>query len=75
MPRYKILEKSYFNDRIYEEGEEVEFDHAPGFNLEPIDAAAKKRKAEMDEKGKSYSPKDPNFISDMIAKNNETNAV
>lgn len=46
MPRYRVLEKSFLNNRIHEEGAEVEFDGNPGSNLEPLDAAARKAVAE-----------------------------
>lgn len=45
MPRYRVLETSYINDRIYNQGEEVEYDGRVSDNLEPIDKAAKKMAA------------------------------
>lgn len=36
MPQYKVLQKSYINNRIVEEGEIVEYDGKPGTNLELI---------------------------------------
>lgn len=41
MARYRVLEKSYINDRLVETGEEVEYEGLPGHNLEPLDKAAK----------------------------------
>lgn len=41
MARYRVLERSYINDRLVEAGEEVEFDGLPAHNLEPLDKAAK----------------------------------
>jgi hypothetical protein len=38
--RYKVLRTSYLHKRIYEEGEEVEFDGKPGSALEPLNEAA-----------------------------------
>jgi hypothetical protein len=45
MPTYRVLEKSFINDAIREEGEIVEYDGKPGSNLELVDGS--------DEQGKS----------------------
>lgn len=76
MARYKVLATSFIEGRIVEEGEEVEFDHDPGHNLEPIDGAGRKRKADFDKAGggKRAAPGDPGFISQMMDRNNETAA-
>ena len=42
--RYKVLRTSYLHKRIYEEGEEVEFDGKPGSALEPLNDAARTAK-------------------------------
>lgn len=42
MPRYRVLQKSYINERIVHEGEEVDYDGQPGTNLEPLDAEARR---------------------------------
>lgn len=49
--RYKVLATSYIHKRIYQEGEEVEYEGKPGSALEPINdaAIAAKKKA-----GKNY---------------------
>ena len=39
MPRYRVTERSYINDRIVEAGEEVDFDGIPSYNLELVDKA------------------------------------
>lgn len=51
MPRYRVLELSYFNDRIVQAGEEINYDGNPGNNLEPLDeeAAAARAKVLADE--------------------------
>jgi hypothetical protein len=45
MARYRVLEKSYINDRLVEEGEIIEYElpagGMAGSNLEPIDGAPK----------------------------------
>lgn len=40
MPKYRVLEKSFINDGLVEEGTIVDFDGVPGPNLEAIDAEA-----------------------------------
>lgn len=37
MAKYKVLEKSFINNSLAEEGETVEFDGEPGPNLELIE--------------------------------------
>lgn len=39
MPKFKVLERSFIGDRVYEAGDEVEFSGLPGPNLEPLDKA------------------------------------
>jgi hypothetical protein len=43
MPQYRVLQRSFINNAILEEGAVIEFDGEPGPNLEPIkvDKAAK----------------------------------
>ena len=36
MAQYKVLEKSFINNSIAEEGDIVEYDGTPGTNLEPL---------------------------------------
>ncbi len=36
MAQYRVLQKSFINDTIVEEGEIVDFDGEPSFNLELI---------------------------------------
>jgi hypothetical protein len=38
MPKYRVLEKSFINNSIVDEGKIIDFDDKPGSNLEPIDA-------------------------------------
>jgi hypothetical protein len=38
--RYKVLRTSYLHKRIYEEGDEVEYEGKPGSALEPLNDAA-----------------------------------
>lgn len=53
MAIYKVLERSYINDKIVEVGDEVEYDGLPSSNLEPIDASAKKAAKEADKVAKA----------------------
>lgn len=41
MARYRVLERSFIDNRLVEPGEEVEYEGLPGHNLEPLDKAAK----------------------------------
>ncbi len=70
MPRYRVTETSYFGDRIVPAGEEVEFDHDPGFNVHPLDdEAAARVEAVKDTIGARPAPQDPGFISRMMRVN------
>jgi hypothetical protein len=70
MAKYRVLETSYIGDRIVEAGTEVEFDHDPGFNVEPLDGAARKRVADYAKTvGKRLAPTDPGFTSSMMRRN------
>lgn len=40
MARYKVKAKSFIDDRLVEEGTEIEYAGEPGENLEPLDDAA-----------------------------------
>jgi hypothetical protein len=42
MAKYRVLRQSLIGERVYEVGDEVEYDDHPSDNLEPLDAAAKK---------------------------------
>jgi hypothetical protein len=48
MPKYRVLEKSYINNRIHEEGDEIEYDGLPSSNLQPLDSAGKEKAAEYE---------------------------
>ena len=48
MAKYKVLEKSYINDRIVDAGEEIEYDGLPSTNLQPIDSDGKKAAKEAE---------------------------
>jgi hypothetical protein len=48
MPKYRVLEKSFINNALVEEGAIVTYDEKPGPNLEPMDAAAETARAEAD---------------------------
>ena len=43
MPKYRVLAKSFINNAIVLEGDVVDFDGAPGSNLEPYEPARKGR--------------------------------
>lgn len=45
MAQYKVLQKSFINNNIVEEGDIVEYDGKPGTNLEPMKS---KRSAKPD---------------------------
>jgi hypothetical protein len=45
MASYRVLEKSYINNSIVEEGAVVEFDGIPADNLEALDQAAEQAAA------------------------------
>jgi hypothetical protein len=68
MPRYKVLEKSYINNRIVEAGEEVDYDGLPSGNLEPLDKAGQKAAAE-------YETSNAERVATMIAQNAPTPSV
>lgn len=42
MAKYRVKEKSFINNVMYEAGAEIEYDGVPHSNLEPIDAPARK---------------------------------
>ena len=44
MPRYIVLDRSWINNRMYQPGDEVEYDGEAGENLELIDVPAPKSK-------------------------------
>lgn len=68
MPRYKVLEKSYINNRIVEVGEEVEYDGLPAGNLEPLDKSGAKAAAE-------YESTNAERVATMIEQNAPTASV
>jgi hypothetical protein len=41
MPRYRVLQRSFINDRAYAEGDEVEYEGIPAENLHPLCKDAK----------------------------------
>lgn len=47
--RYRVLEKSFLNGRIVEEGDIIEYEGRPGSNLEPIKEAAKAKGKKSEE--------------------------
>lgn len=49
MPRFRVKEVSFIGTRIYQPGEEIDFDGVPGPNLEPIDQPAKAAAVEAKE--------------------------
>nr|WP_198983062.1 hypothetical protein [Herbaspirillum sp. ASV7] len=51
MPRYKLSEQAYINDRLYEAGTDIDFDGIPGHHMEPLNDAAKAMKKKH---GKAY---------------------
>lgn len=42
VPKYRLTERSYINDKLLEVDEEIEFSGIPGPHMEPLNAAAKK---------------------------------
>ncbi|MDQ0392180.1 hypothetical protein [Labrys monachus] len=83
MARYRVLELSYFNERIVEPGDEVEFNGIAGANLELIGDAQAARaetlamlQAEAQALGLAIDKgQDPARLSALIAeaKNRRTN--
>ncbi|MDR3554070.1 MAG: hypothetical protein P4L55_04895 [Syntrophobacteraceae bacterium] len=49
MAKYRLLEKAFLNNRLYDPGETVELSHdsIPAHYMEPVDGAAKKRAREV----------------------------
>lgn len=45
MAKYRVLEKSFINNRLVDEGTEIEFDGEAGPNLELVDEPKKGRSA------------------------------
>lgn len=41
MAKYKVLERSFLNNRLHEAGDIINYDGTPAANLEPVDSAAK----------------------------------
>lgn len=44
MPRYRITTESFIHGRLVKVGDVIEYDGVPGFNMDPVDDAAKKAK-------------------------------
>lgn len=45
MPKYRVTQPSFIHGRMFKAGDVINFDGVPGFNLDPVDDAAKKAKA------------------------------
>jgi hypothetical protein len=45
MARFRVLERSFIDNRLVEVGEEVDYDGIPSANLEAVDKAAKAARA------------------------------
>ena len=70
-PIYRVTETSFINDRLVEAGTEVAFDHDPGFNLVPVNDAAKARvksfREQANQDNRSLAgPNDPAFAYGMV---------
>jgi hypothetical protein len=52
MPKYRVLERSFINNGLREEGDIVEYDGKAGSNLELVDAPA-----EAEAPAKKWAPK------------------
>lgn len=48
MPRYRITQISYIDDKLVNANEEIDSDGVPGPHWEPLDEAAKKARVEAD---------------------------
>lgn len=55
MPQYRVLQKSFVNNRIVEEGEVVDYDGDPGPNLESVKKGKKAEPAAADQAGAGES--------------------
>lgn len=49
MPKYRVLAKSFIDNRLVEEGTIVDYDGQPGENLEPLDADGAKQLDQLDD--------------------------
>ena len=49
MAKYRVLEKSFINNAIAEEGDIVEFDGEPSYNLELVEKKTRKSSTQVDE--------------------------
>ncbi|NHN85799.1 hypothetical protein GOB93_14275 [Acetobacter musti] len=65
MPKYKVTEPSFIHGRLIEAGTVITFDGVPGFNLEPMDAAAKKAKEDAG-KAASVDVNTPDYVHQMV---------
>lgn len=86
MPKYRVVEKSLIGNEIHEEGDIVEYDGLPGWNLEPQDDAGRAKAAEYEASNKERVAKmnaenaggiaDPAaFVAALIAANKENAAA
>lgn len=41
MPKYKLTERAYIADVLYEVGDSIDFDGIPGAHMDPLNAAAR----------------------------------
>jgi hypothetical protein len=48
MPRFRVVRVSHIGGRVYQVGDEVEYDGHPSSNLEPLDAAGEKAREEAE---------------------------
>lgn len=54
-PKYRLTEKTHHNDRIYDEGEFLEFDGVPEYYMEPANAPARDAKRAAGNRQKVHS--------------------
>jgi len=59
MPRYIVLDRSWINNRMYQPGDEVEYDGEAGENLELIDVPARDVPAPKSKKAPAVVEDDP----------------
>jgi hypothetical protein len=57
-PRYKLTEAAYIDDKLYQEGDTINYDGIPGYHMEPLDKAAEDMK-------KKYPSVKPDPIAEM----------
>ena len=67
-PRYKLTDRAYLNDTMYEKGAEITWHEPPAWYMEPINASAK-------EQVKKHKPVHTDPINTLTIINQQTTTV